>query len=145
MATGWTVRGLNPGGGEIFCTCPDRLWGPPSLLYNAHRVFPGGKERPGRDAVPSPLLVPWSRKSRAIPLLPLWALRPEQSLSACTRVPFTFTFIYIYINRVSQHQGWSLRGPQVFVVVSFLFPIFLFPRKALGQTPNLPASLLLFI
>jgi len=22
------------GGGEIFRTCPDRPWGPPSLLYN---------------------------------------------------------------------------------------------------------------
>jgi hypothetical protein len=31
--------------------------------------------------------------SRAIPLLPLWAVRPVQSLSACTRVTFTFTFI----------------------------------------------------
>jgi hypothetical protein len=41
-------------GGEIFCTCPDRPWGPPSLLYNGYRVFPGGKLRPGRDADPSP-------------------------------------------------------------------------------------------
>ena len=30
--------------------------------------------------------------SRAIPLLLLWAVRPVQSLSACTRVTFTFTF-----------------------------------------------------
>ena len=30
--------------------------------------------------------------STAIPLLPLWAVRPVQSLSACTRVHFTFTF-----------------------------------------------------
>ena len=30
-------------------------------------------------------------KSRAIPLLPLWAVQPVQSLSACTRVHFTFT------------------------------------------------------
>jgi len=37
-----------------------------------------GKERPRRDADPSPLLVPPSRKSRAIPLLPLWAVRPVQ-------------------------------------------------------------------
>jgi len=29
--------------------------------------------------------------SRAIPLLPLWTVRPVQSLSACTRVHFTFT------------------------------------------------------
>jgi len=34
---------------------------------------------------PHPLLVPWSRKSRAIPLPFLWAVRPVQSLSACTR------------------------------------------------------------
>jgi len=46
--------GSNPVGGEIFRTCPDRLWGTPSLLYNGYRVLPGGKERPGRDADPSP-------------------------------------------------------------------------------------------
>jgi hypothetical protein len=43
--------------GEIVRTCPDRPWGPPSLLYNGYRVFTGGKERPGRDADSSPLLV----------------------------------------------------------------------------------------
>ena len=30
-------------GGEIFRTHLDRPWGPPSLLYNRYRVFPGGK------------------------------------------------------------------------------------------------------
>ena len=40
--------------GEIFRTCRDRPWGPPSLLYNGYRVFPRGKERPGRDTDPSP-------------------------------------------------------------------------------------------
>jgi hypothetical protein len=44
----------NRGGGEIFHTCPDRPWGPPSFLYNGYRAFPGGKVRPGRDADPSP-------------------------------------------------------------------------------------------
>jgi hypothetical protein len=34
--------GIEPGGGEIFLTHPDRPWGPPSLLYNGFRVFPGG-------------------------------------------------------------------------------------------------------
>jgi hypothetical protein len=43
FATGWTVRGSNPGGGEIFLTRPDRSWGPSSLLYNGYLVFPGGK------------------------------------------------------------------------------------------------------
>jgi hypothetical protein len=28
---------------EIFRTYPDRLRGPPSILYNGYRVFPGGK------------------------------------------------------------------------------------------------------
>jgi len=36
--------------------------------------------------------VPWSWKGRAIPLLSLWAVRPVQSLSACTRVHFIFTY-----------------------------------------------------
>ena len=57
-ATGWTVWGSNPGGGEIFRTCPDWPWGPPSLLYYVYRVFPGGKEQLGHDADPSTLLVP---------------------------------------------------------------------------------------
>jgi hypothetical protein len=48
--------------GEIFRTCPDLPWGPPSLPYNRYRVFPGGKERPWRDADPSALLVPWSER-----------------------------------------------------------------------------------
>jgi hypothetical protein len=35
--------------------CPDRLWGPPSLLYNGYRgSFPRDKARPGRDADHSP-------------------------------------------------------------------------------------------
>jgi hypothetical protein len=54
MATGWTVRGSNPGEGEIFRTCPDRPWGPTKLLYNGYRVFLGCKERPGRNADPLP-------------------------------------------------------------------------------------------
>jgi hypothetical protein len=34
---------------------PDRLWGPPSLLYNGYRgPFSGGKARPGHDADHSP-------------------------------------------------------------------------------------------
>jgi len=43
LATGWTVRGSNPGEGKISRNSPDRPWGPPSLLYNAYRAFPGGK------------------------------------------------------------------------------------------------------
>ena len=52
--------------------------------------FQGVKSGRGVTLTPHPLLVPWSRKRRAIPLLPLWAVRPVQSLRACTRVHFTF-------------------------------------------------------
>jgi hypothetical protein len=35
--------------------CPDRLWGPPSLLHNGYReAFRGGKARPGSHADHSP-------------------------------------------------------------------------------------------
>ena len=56
-ATGYGLDG--PGieswwGRDYPRTCPDQHWGPPSLLYNGYRVFPRGKERPGRDADPSP-------------------------------------------------------------------------------------------
>ena len=54
LATGWTVRGSNPGGGEIFRTSPDRPWGPPSLLYHGYRVSFRGAKRPERDVDHSP-------------------------------------------------------------------------------------------
>ena len=45
IATGYGLHG--PGNeswwGQIFRTCPDWPWGPPSLLYNGYQVFPGGK------------------------------------------------------------------------------------------------------
>jgi hypothetical protein len=50
------------GGGEVFRTCPDRPWGPPSLLYNGYRVpFPGLK-RPGRGVEYPPYLAPKLKK-----------------------------------------------------------------------------------
>ena len=69
------------------------------------RSFPGAKSSRGVTLTPHPLLVPWSWKSRVISLFPLWAVRPVQSLSACTRVPFTFTFfradISVHISVIS--------------------------------------------
>ena len=57
IATGYGLDG--PGiesrwGGEIFHTCPDRPWGPPSLLYNGYRVFPGVKSGRGVTLTPHP-------------------------------------------------------------------------------------------
>jgi len=41
--------------------------------------------------------------SRATPLLPLWAVQPVQSLSACTMVHFTFTLVG-FRERIGPHQ-----------------------------------------
>jgi hypothetical protein len=45
--------GIESRWGEIF-RCPDWPWGPPGLLYNGSRVFPGGKVRLGRAVDRSP-------------------------------------------------------------------------------------------
>ena len=62
----------------------------PASLTMGTGSFPGVKS--GRDVklTSQPLLVPWSWKGRDIPLLPLWVVRPVQSLSACTMVSFSF-------------------------------------------------------
>jgi len=46
LDTGWTVRGSNPGGDEIFRARPDRPWGPPSLpIQRVPCPFPGATRR----------------------------------------------------------------------------------------------------
>ena len=69
------------------------------------RSFPGVKSGRGVSLTPHPLLVPWSWKSRAIPLLPLRAVRPVQSLSACTRVTFTFFYSSLDSRRTESTEG----------------------------------------
>jgi len=63
---------------------PDRPWGPPSFLTMGTGSFPRVKSGRGMKLTPHPLLMLSSRKSRAKPLLPVWAIQPVQSLSACT-------------------------------------------------------------
>ena len=58
----------------------------PASCTMGTRSFSGVQSGRGVTLTPHPLLVPWSRKSRGIPLLPLWALRPVQSLSASVPV-----------------------------------------------------------
>ena len=66
--------GSNPGGDEIFRTCPDRPWGPPSLLYSGYRVFRGGRGGRSVGLIPHPHIeCRGPRKSRAIPLLTIRA------------------------------------------------------------------------
>jgi hypothetical protein len=65
---------INSRWGKIFRTYPDRLRGPPSLLCNGYRVFPGGKGGRGVMLTTHPLLVSRLRKSWATPPLTLWVL-----------------------------------------------------------------------
>jgi hypothetical protein len=61
IATGYGLddRGFGvrvPVGSTIFSSArhPDRLWGPPSLLYNGYRGLSPGVKRPGLQADHSP-------------------------------------------------------------------------------------------
>ena len=73
----------------------------------------GVKNGQGVTLTPHPLLVPWSWKGRAIPLLPLWAVRPVQSLGACTRVHFTFLpfmlHLWYFLQR-TERTTWRLQA-----------------------------------
>ena len=67
------------------------------------RSFPGVKSDRSVTLTPHPLLVQWSRKGRAKPLLPLWAIRPVQSFSGCTRVHFYISIQSTYICSTHTH------------------------------------------
>jgi len=92
------------------CTEPQCLYKGAFYLYLTVELYlysPYGLYGLYRASVPvqgRTLPLPYSR---AIPLLPLWAVRPVQSLIACTRVHFTFTFtveLYLY----SPHEPYGL-------------------------------------
>ena len=108
-----TVRGSNAGGGEIFCTRPDRLCTPPSLLYNGYRFSLSGIKRPGRGVHHPP---PSSAK-----------LKKEQSYTstsilafmACSRANFTFAFFQCAtaVLRVSQTKNQFIKTVLINFVV----------------------------
>ena len=97
-----TVTGYGLDGPGIESQLGERFSAPVQTGPGAHPAsctmgtgsFPGIKSSWGVTTL-HPLLVPWSWKGRATPLLPLWAVRPVQSLSACTRVTFIFFFLII--------------------------------------------------
>jgi hypothetical protein len=93
LATGWTVRGSNPGGGEICRTCPDRPWGPPSLLYNGTGSFAGVKSGQGAALTPHPLLV---RGYERVELYLYSPYGPYGLYTACARVHFPAKILYTF-------------------------------------------------
>ena len=91
--------GSNPGGDEFFRPSRQALR-PTQRPVKWVPGLPGGRGRRGETLTPHPLLLPWSKKNRAIPLLSLWTVRPVKSLSACTRVHFNF-FAEVRLGRVT--------------------------------------------
>jgi hypothetical protein len=105
-ATGYGLDGpgSNPGGTRFSApvqTCPGAH---PASYTIGTGCFPGVNSSLGVTLTLHPILVPWSRKSRAIPLLALLAVRPVQNLSACARVRFS---LLLFIHR-SRHSRYSL-------------------------------------
>ena len=72
--------------------------------------FQGAKSGTEVTLTPHPLLVPWSRKSRAISLFPLWAVQPVQSLSVCTRGHFNFFRLNSNLSFFIGAHRWGSEG-----------------------------------
>jgi len=123
-STSWNPHGLD--GPVIESRWEARFSAPVQTGPGAHPAsctmgtgsFPGVKSSRGVMLTPHPLLVPWS-KSRAILLLPLWAVRPVQSLSACTRVHFTF--FYLQFSTTRRRRRASFVKFCYAIVTQFLF------------------------
>jgi len=94
------IWGSNPGGARFSAPVQTSPGAHPASYIMGTGSFLGVKSGWGVMLTPHPLLVPWSRKGKAIPLLPVWAVWPVQSLSPCTRVHFT----------VFKRSCWSLRS-----------------------------------
>jgi len=73
---GWTIRGSNPDGGDIFSTRLDRPSVPPGLLYNGYRVLLEGVKLPGRGVNHLP---PSSAefRERVVSLFSFWSFMPS--------------------------------------------------------------------
>jgi hypothetical protein len=92
------ATGYGPDGPGIESRWGARFSAPVEIGPGAHPAsctigngsFPRIKSGRGVTLTSHPLLMPRSRKCRAIPLLTLRALRPVQRFSACTKVHFTF-------------------------------------------------------
>jgi len=95
-------------GGEIFRTCPDRPWGPPSLLCDGYRVFPGGKDRPGCDADPSPTSSAMVKKEQS------YTSTPPMGCTACTephclyRGALYHFYLYVAYAVTTAWMGWRV-------------------------------------
>jgi hypothetical protein len=124
--------GSKPGGGRDFSVSSDRSWGPPSLLYNGYRVFPGGKLRPGRVAENLP---PSSGSHGRIELYLYPTSGPQR---ACNGNALTLSLYYTLQSHV-KCDSMLIRTKNVYVIINIVETFFLFVTFAIFQGKNLTA------
>jgi len=83
------------------------------------------------------LLVPWSRKSRAIPLLPLWAVQPVQNLSVCVYKGA----LYLFFHDAKYHSNLK-RDNITFSQESFLLNLRFLSFQGMKSTTYIQISIL---
>ena len=85
LATGWNVRGSNPGIGEIFRTCPDRPPGDqPDSCSMCTGYYPGVKSGRGVKLALTSFECRGQERVKLYLYSSYGAVRPVQSFSACT-------------------------------------------------------------
>jgi len=104
MATGWTVQDRIPMGGARFSALVQTgPRAPPSLLYNGYRVFPGGKERPRREADLSPASGTVVKKEYS------YTSTPSMGRTACTEPQRLYNgALYLYLYLHSPYRPYGL-------------------------------------
>ena len=115
IATGYELDGPGIesrwGGGEIFPHLSRPAMGPtqPPVQW-VPGLSPGVKSGRGVTLTPHPLLMPWSWKSRAIPLLPLWVVRPVTE-PQCLYKGALYLYLFLYLYRVIKKSlcTWRLQ------------------------------------
>ena len=129
--------------GRTACTEPQCLYKGALYLYLRVELYlysPYGPYSLHRASVP---VQGWTLplpKSRAIPLLPLLAVRPLQTVSACTRVHFTllyYIYIYIYIYTHTHTHTHAYTAGSRFATVRFTTIHFHDPCPVRPSTPGL--------
>ena len=102
-ATGYGLDGpgiKSPWGARFSASVQTGTGAHPASCTMGTGSFPGVKSGQGVTLTPHSLLVPWLRKSRAIPLLPLWAVR------ACTEPQCMYKGALLHVSTLSCHpQG----------------------------------------
>jgi len=107
-----------------------------SPLLPRYLVLPRSKYSPQHHVLKHPQLPFLPQCQRAIPLLPLWAVRPVQSLSACTRMHFTFTFTFYQSPELQQALSAAILNLLHFVLgISPYFEMRIFAFSSLCTAP----------